>query len=514
MAYFNHAFQKVFVGYNGFVTTPGTTTQSLSLGEFTFVDPTTWTTPANLDPVETVCCPLVLVAGSIYQNDKIGKFHGGYKESNKSKIINPKYVSKFYRVDPCTPQQHTISIGVTPFTISEGTSNCQRDFLCDETYYLRIDIKGSPVLQSLSRNTYFTADAYTGCCDPAGIAPSPVDPTTVYIAWATQLLKSPVINPFIQISIFDTTNTLVATYTAETYKTAEEAGTNAWINYSQVPGATGLDAGMYITGAYVDTRFGDCTFYPSDSIIALIEPVKVYASEVDYNGDPCTFTGICVVDTCCPIQGSGFGENVIRDLILSEGYNQTPFYTGNDLRIREITQGYDVTTAISRTSTYTRYYLLHNVPRFNNPTGVFDNDQYLLEIITTNALVSGLASTGASSSTAASGSMPAFGTISVSSTAGLIPGMTVSKTSGTGTIVAGAYILEVLSATQFTITLGSSTAPISVALDNTTVLSAESDNAAFEDFVNAWLECAQGAACVQLETQTCAEPCSPPMSVE
>jgi hypothetical protein len=26
--------------------------------------------------------------------------------------------------------------------------------------------------------------------------------------------------------------------------------------------------------------------------------------------------------------------------------------------------------------------LLHSVPRFNNPTGTFDNDRYLLEIIT------------------------------------------------------------------------------------------------------------------------------------
>jgi hypothetical protein len=29
--------------------------------------------------------------------------------------------------------------------------------------------------------------------------------------------------------------------------------------------------------------------------------------------------------------------------------------------------------------------LQHSVPRFNNPTGTFDNDQYLLEVITTGA---------------------------------------------------------------------------------------------------------------------------------
>ena len=33
--------------------------------------------------------------------------------------------------------------------------------------------------------------------------------------------------------------------------------------------------------------------------------------------------------------------------------------------------------AVDRTAFYACYYLQHSVPRFNNPTGVFDNDQYL-----------------------------------------------------------------------------------------------------------------------------------------
>jgi hypothetical protein len=69
MAYFNHAFQKTFVGYNGFVTEPGVATSELTLGQFTFVDPTTWTVPENLDPSTTLKCPLVLVSGSIHSND-------------------------------------------------------------------------------------------------------------------------------------------------------------------------------------------------------------------------------------------------------------------------------------------------------------------------------------------------------------------------------------------------------------------------------------------------------------
>lgn len=388
MAYFNHAFNKVFVGTSGFYTGVGAKTTDLAKGDFTFVNPETWVV-VDVDGATTEKCPLVLVAGAIYQNDKIGPFHGGYKETDKSKIINPKYISRFYRVDPCTPQNQTISIGTTPWTIDEGVDlECvipgvtQKDFLCGETYYLRVDLKGSPVLRFLSRNSYFTADAYTGCCDPGALAPTPVDPTTVYILWAKQLLNSPLMRAFINITIFDTTNAdlVNGTYPIMTKDNVNDPAA-PWNTYTPVAGATGLEAGMYITGAYVDTRFGDCTFYPNDSILAYVEPVKIYASEVDYTGDPCEFANLCVSNVCLPIQGAGFGENVIRELILSQAYAQSPFYTGIDLRVREITQGYDVTNTIDRDAQYYRYFIQHSVPRFNNPTGTFDNDQYLLEII-------------------------------------------------------------------------------------------------------------------------------------
>jgi len=393
MAYFNHAFNKVFVGTSGFYTGVGAKTTDLAKGDFTFVNPETWLV-ADVDGPTDEKCPLVLVAGSIYQNDKIGPFHGGYKETDKSKIINPKYISRFYRVDPCTPQNQTISIGTTPWTIQEGVElECvipgvtQKDFLCGETYYLRVDLKGSPVLRFLSRNSYFTADAYTGCCDAGALAPTPVDPTTVYILWAKQLLNSPLIQAFINITIFDTTNTAVVDgdYPIMTKDNVNDP-LAPWNTYTSVAGATGLEAGMYITGAYVDTRFGDCTFYPNDSVLAHVEPVKIYASEVDYTGDPCEFANLCVSNVCVPIQGAGYGENVIRELILSQGYSQSPFYTGTDLRIREITQGYDVTNTIDRDAQYYRYFIQHSVPRFNNPTGTFDNDQYLLEIIAVTQL--------------------------------------------------------------------------------------------------------------------------------
>jgi len=518
MAYFNHAFNKVFIGTGGFITAPGTLTNEVPKGQFTFVDPTTWAVPGNLDPSTTLKCPLVLVSGSIYQNDKIGPFHGGYKESVKSKIINPKYVTDFYRVDPCPLQQATVSVGFTPDTSAladdspkwaiPGQINCAPDFICGQTYYLRLDLKGSPILRFLSRNSYFTAGAYTGCCPADALTPTLVDPTIVYIDWAKQFLNSPLINAFIQIEIFDYNNVSLGVMTKANVNDAAED----WNTYTPEPSpATGNGAGMYITGAYVDTQFGDCTFYPTDALQAYLEPVKIYASEVDYNGDPCAFASLCVANTCLPIQGSGFGENVVRELILSEGYNQSPFYTGKDLRIREITQGYDVTNTIDRTAQYSRYFIKHSVPRFNNPTGTFDNDQYLLEIVTKGATVTGLDSTGASSNTGASGDVPAFSTINVVSTAGLEPGMTVTLTGGTGTITAGAYILEVVSSTVFTITLGTAVSPVTVTLAADSVLQAENSPAddAFEGFMLSWLSNA-GSGCVTLTVYDCPNICTPP----
>jgi hypothetical protein len=333
----------------------------------------------------------MLVSGGLYQRDKIGPFHGGYDETNKSKIINPRYVSSIQYVPPVAAQQNTISVGVTPANNPGGTpaAGCQKDFICGENYYLRIDLKGSPELRFLSRNSYYTAMAYTGCCeDPT--SPSPVDPTTVYIQWAKALMNSPLIAPFISITIYNTANAPLTNatsaptgaYTKTGYDAAVAAGTLAWDLYTPIPGATGQEAGMYIQGAYVDTQFGDCTFYPNDALQAYLEPVMIYGSEVDYNGDPCAFASLCVTNTCRANFLQGSGEVILRELILSEGYRQSPFYTGRDLRIREITQGNQLASLISRTSTYHRYYITHSVPRFNNPSGTFDNDQYVLEIVT------------------------------------------------------------------------------------------------------------------------------------
>jgi hypothetical protein len=395
MSYFNHAFRKVFVATNGISTITGqlgtSPATNLPAGEITFINPDTFVA----GPVpDATCCTTILASGSLMQNDKIGPFAGGYLESNKSKTINSKYVNKVYYSPANDAQRYITHVGTTPWTVAnppvssnpgETGGDCCKTFLCGETYYLRLDVKGSPAMRLLNHNSYLTLEAYTGCCpdspdDPA-IAPISTDPVLVYILWANQILNSPLMNPFVYPVVID--DSLDAWYPPGTPAATVVAlgGVGTWDNYVSpvVPSFDGLCGGLVLNGAYYETKFQNCTFQVTD--FYEVEPLRIYASEVDLNGAPCEFEALCVGVECYGRQVNGIGETIVRDVILSESYRQNHFAT--DFRIREITQGYDLLNAagVSRNGLYDRIYLQHSVPRFYNPTGTFDNDQYLLEII-------------------------------------------------------------------------------------------------------------------------------------
>lgn len=494
MSYFNHAFQRAFVGTGGYVADGvGTTTADLTPSAtptFGFFNENFQGVELATDAAAGDCCPLFLASASFRTNDKIGPFHGGYQETNKSKLINPKYVTKFYRVDNCEAQQAQVLVGQTNETF--GTASCCKEFLCDQTYDLRVDIKGTPALQYLTRNAYLTVSAYTGCCADPDAAPVEANALHVYTQWAYQLLSNTTINPFIQVHITYTTDG-GTTWTELGDGTSSEANLATLRDYiegnvaypASIECVSDSDdgAGLIIDGAYVDTRFSDCTFYPTDGMKAYLEPVQIFASEVDLNGDPCEFSGLCTVTQCDPIQLKGAGEKVIQSVILTESYRQQPTHTGKDLRIREITGGTDVFDAIDRTSSYTRYYLEHIVPRFNNPSGVFDNDRYLLEIVANPSVTT--YATGASADT----------TPPVASEVGIEVGDAVYLNGvDTGETVAS---LPLTLSGAITVAAG----------DVLTFLDADLNQ--FESDVNAWIECAQGAACIQLEIKECNSVCTP-----
>ena len=418
MAYFSHAFKKTIV-MSDFVQATATTTGALAAGEVALFDARAWT-PIDAAGPDVDCCQFIIAAGTPYQDDRIGPFHGGYQESIKSKGIQPKYITKYWNQDSNAAQQSILHIGTTQFTVAEGTEGCCPEFLCGENYHLRVDVKGNPVLRTLNHQGYVEVTAYGGCCPDDEIDPVAVNPATIMIQWAEGLWESPVVtgngpnfsnqgpasaatrvnpNPFFVpvVSVTDNTGAVtgllyppgwlggVSATTAADVAAATgllEANIVAWDEYTVPAMEDGICAGLTLVGAYEDTRFGDCTFQPSD--FYGLEPIRLYASEVDLNGDPCAFTGICVEHECEGRQAQGLGETALRDLILSEEYRQNHFAT--DLRIREITQGTDLLGAgagqVDRTERYDRTMILHSVPRYNNPSGTFDNDQYLVEVLT------------------------------------------------------------------------------------------------------------------------------------
>ena len=418
MSYFNHAFCKTFVATKESQTaqnagTPGAGNQAgVENGILTSTGLGTWDLKKgvaddgfNLGPgvvgffdaktnlsidlaANTDCCPFYIAAASLKANDKQGPFHGGYQESHKSKVINPKYLRKAWKVDSNAASQAVLEIGQTDST----NADCAKDFICEETYYLRVEVKGTAALRFANHNLYQNLSAYTGCCDDPA-APTAVDPSVVYLQWAQQIAGLPVTvpagpgynpasdagNPYLKdfIRPFVIVDDIAYAQDAEVAAEVGLPTTQIWDN---IP-AGGTSAGLVLIGAYVDTQFEDCTFQASDYYGK--EAIQLFASEVDLAGDPCAFEGVCVTTTCPGVQANGLGESVLRDVIKSESYLQN--FMHSDLRIREITQGTSTLNIIDRTALYGRFFMLHSVPRYNNPTGVFDNDQYLLDIVGTNA---------------------------------------------------------------------------------------------------------------------------------
>jgi len=401
--FFNNSFRKVFTGTqvtgagagqnpnvnlsNGFVITAGLNASVLNNvntgvannnygpGTFGIFDADTYASKvvAGLDS----CCPIVIAGASIYDKDSLGgTFHGGYQETNKSKKINPKYVTAFRRIDACVPQAMVTHIGTTNYTSTLNPLNpaCSFEFLCGETYTLRVDVRGAPALRFLNHQAYRLIDFYTGCC-PDGAPLTVVDSTLVMIGWAKKIVGDPILSKFINPIVFDEAGVA--------YYSPESGNAPSWDTYVSVPHTPGLTAGLRLNGAYFDTVFDNCTFQVTDYFG--VEPVLMNISMVDFVGDPCAFEGICVVNECNGLMVNGTGEQAVRDLIMSEAYRQNFVHT--DLRIREVTMGNQIVGALNRKALYTRYQIQHNVPRHNNNSSQYDHDQYDLNIITngTNA---------------------------------------------------------------------------------------------------------------------------------
>lgn len=349
MAYFPHAYKKTFVAASvQLAPAAGDKTEDLTAGQLALAS---YKSGDILAGGAVTAGDLVMLAmGNYHANDKIGPHHGGYKESVKSKGINPKFISRLYHA----PAEASVAAQVTV----EAEGDC---FACGAERYLRIDVKGSPALRFLGRNSYFVADWTEKCC---AAGQTFVDPFVVLSKWAEQINGEPLVSPFVQASVekWDAVNSVWVSAAGHTATTSNHGKFRIVLN-----------------GAYVDTKFGNCSFRPTDFYEK--EPVIILASELDETGDACNVACTTITETATAKQGRGFGETVLRDVILSNRYAQEPFNT--DSRIREILEDTSL-GSVNRNGSYDLFFVLHSIPRSYNPSGMHNSDQYLLCIAAEN----------------------------------------------------------------------------------------------------------------------------------
>jgi hypothetical protein len=416
--YFPNAFRKSFLPASTTLASSGSTA-ALTAGQIGFFDAKTF------QVVSAQAAPFIIAQGSYFTSDKIGPVHGGYKESVKSKVINPKYISRLIKVTSDVAQNQIIKV----------EANACAGLACDSTIRLRLDVKGSPALRFLNHQLYKTLDAYTGCCDANNAA---IDHTVALLKWADQINEAPLLKDFVQAKVWlETTASVaidptsgsatiaVANADAALFQVGEKVvhaslapnslvvsvgaadsassgNANVVLSVAAVSSTNGnaavftaqttagytpatsslgsVNSHLDIVAAYVDTKFGNCTFTPTDKYD--LEPLFIYASVVDESGEPCKVECISVSETRAPKQASGVGETVLRELILDGRYLQNAYPDSSrvdSLRMREIEADPALAT-VNRSGLYDQVLILHNVPRFNNPTSTFDNDQYLIVV--------------------------------------------------------------------------------------------------------------------------------------
>lgn len=374
MAYFNHAFSKAFV-VDGFAAA-GVKTSAFTPGLFEVVNSSWASVEASAGNNITAGQLFYLVQGSFHTEDNIGNNpgHGGYKESVKSKGINARFISRLWSSDCVTSTPATVKICVG--------STCAP---CGSNLFLRLDVKGSPALRFLNHNAYAIGDSSGSaavnnvpgnCC---AIDQTYLDPAVALAKAAAMLLEDPIIKPFAKEKTGGGMQVTVGAVTT-TYTIAQVLGLAASGNYtpSLDPVADKVSACVSFQGAYVDTKFGNCSFDTRDHYEK--EPVQLIGSVLNETGDPCNDCG--VVTTTPGTMQQTSGETVLRDVLLTEAYMQSPYNQGNpdSARIRQIEGSDKVLAAIDRDALYKTYYIQHSIPRLNNPSGTFDNDQYVYKI--------------------------------------------------------------------------------------------------------------------------------------
>jgi hypothetical protein len=83
------------------------------------------------------------------------------------------------------------------------------------------------------------------------------------------------------------------------------------------------------------------------------------------------------------LQATRTRKSLLDEVILDESYRQN--FMSDCVKKREIEGSNELFSYLPENEAHPGVYIEHNVPRNINPSGTFDNDRYLIHIITTGS---------------------------------------------------------------------------------------------------------------------------------
>tara|TARA_R100000734_G_scaffold15485_1_gene11638 strand:+ start:5442 stop:6896 length:1455 start_codon:yes stop_codon:yes gene_type:complete len=431
MSYFNHAFGKAFLAKTHEQTNTQNSVNLTTVGEFAVLASDFGI--MNAADIANNKGGFYLAQAAFQTNDRIGNNPGmgGYKESSKSKMIMSKYISSMW-VTTC--ETEVADIGEL---VIKPTAVDQSCFACDVQPMFRADIKGTAVLRYINHNAYATLNGAlpmpaTNAQDGTGaLATSFVvggttytyDPNNIDMCCGVQTAGSKVgIAPsIVAINLRDQFNNdpILSKFATATLEISSAGAAYAGITAVQeqsiyAGGAAGVAAGAatptvlggaVVSGAWavddlykikftmknsceLQTQFGNSSFDTRD--FYLMGDLKTIVQMQDETGEACVPCNGFVTFTESATefkQRRISADTVARDILLTERYRQSPYDQGrrDSSRMRQ-QEGMDQIIAeigrdpngagVTCAGAYRAYHLVHNVPRFNNPSGTFNNDQY------------------------------------------------------------------------------------------------------------------------------------------
>lgn len=152
----------------------------------------------------------------------------------------------------------------------------------------------------------------------------------------------------------------------------------SWIPTDVAFASSPTAVGIRLTSAYVETKFGECSFDPLDHYE--LDIPKISVSQVDESGEPCA-TVWPVTELQQPKYARNTGEYVKRELLQFMRYKKEEFFTPQGSRMNETQDINSWASVIDRNAYYKIYYLVYNVPYNNSSTNLYDNEQYELMIV-------------------------------------------------------------------------------------------------------------------------------------